>query len=159
MLTTRRKLIQEFQRYFSLREMVDEQTYKKYGYFAWNFIRTELLETLFVIRDQIVKKPMTINNWFMGGQYSQRGLRTNLSPLIMEKTENQKLSMSAHSLGAGVDFDVKGMTANEVRELIKANESKLPHPIRLEDDKSAPTWVHIDMYNNGEKSKIVLFNV
>ena len=36
----RNELIREVQRFFSLRELVDEPTYKKYGDFAWNFFRT-----------------------------------------------------------------------------------------------------------------------
>ena len=155
---TRVELIREVQRYFA-QELVDELTYKKYGDFAWNFFRTELLETLLVLRDKIVKKPMTINDWMYGKSWSQRGLRTNLSELIQAKTKQNKLSMSAHSTGAGVDFNVAGMTPSEVRQLIQTKANLLPYPIRLEDDASAPTWVHIDVYNDGSKGKVVTFKV
>lgn len=152
----RTELIKEVQRYFSLRELVDEPTYKKYGDFAWNFFRTELLETLFVLRDRIIKKPMTVNNWMMGGQFSQRGLRHNMSAEIQKYTKQGKQYMSAHALGAGVDFDAKGMTAAEVRSLIQSKANLLPHPIRLED---GVTWVHMDVYNGGSKGQVVLFKV
>ncbi|MEG0899039.1 MAG: hypothetical protein RSF40_04930 [Oscillospiraceae bacterium] len=33
------------------------------------------------------------------------------------------------------------MTAAQMRELIKVNASKLPHPIRIEKDV---TWLHVD---------------
>ncbi len=152
----RKDLIKEVQRYFSLRELVDEPTYNKYGDFAWNFFDTRLLETLLALRDKIIKAPMTINTWMTGGKFDERGLRTNLSPLIQAKTEKNKLSMSAHSTGKGVDFDAKGMTAAEVRSLIQAKASLLPHPVRLED---AVTWVLVDVYNDGSKGKVVLFKV
>lgn len=153
---TRAELIKQVERYFSLRELIDEPTYKKYGDFAWNFLRTELLETLFVLRDRIIKQPMTINNWMTGGKFSERGLRHNMSAEVWKYTKQNKQFMSAHVMGAGVDFDAKGMTAAEVRALIQAKANQLPYPIRLEDGVS---WVHIDVYNDGSKEKVQLFRV
>lgn len=153
---TRVELVREVQRYFTLHELVDRPTYEKYGAFAWHFFDTRMLESLFVIRDKIIKKPMTINNWHMGGKFSQRGLRTNLSPEVLAKTKENKLSMSAHSTGKGWDFDVKGMTAEEVRQEIIKQGGKLPHPIRLEKDV---TWVHADIYNDGKEAKVTQFKV
>ncbi len=153
---TRAELIKEVQRYFSLRELVDEPTYKKHGDFAWNFFRTELLETLFVLRDKILKVPMTVNTWMTGGRFSERGLRHNMSAEVQKYTKSGKQFMSAHVLGAGVDFDAKGMTAEEVRRLIQVKAHLLPHPIRLEDKV---TWVHVDVYNDGTKSQVDLFRV
>ena len=150
------QLIKEVQRYFSLRELVDEPTYKKYGDFAWNFFDTRMLETLFEIRDKIIKKPITINDWHVGGKFSQRGLRTNLSPEVLSKTNKNSISMSAHSTGKGWDMDVKGMTAEEVRQELIRKGAKLPHPIRLEKDVN---WVHCDIYNDGRESNVLLFKV
>ena len=152
----RNALIREVQRFFSLRELVDEPTYKKYGDFAWNFFRTELLETLLYLREYVLKVPMTINTWMTGGRFSERGLRHNMSAEVWKYTKANKQFMSAHVLGAGVDFDAKGMTAAEVRALIQAKANQLPYPIRLEDGVS---WVHIDVYNDGSKEKVQLFKV
>lgn len=149
-------IVKEVQRWFSLRELVDEQTYKKYGDFAWNFLRTELLFTLLYLREYVLKVPMTINNWHTGGKFSERGLRHNMSAEVWKYTKANKQFMSAHVMGAGVDFDAKGMTAAEVRALIQAKANQLPYPIRLEDGVS---WVHIDVYNDGSKEKVVLFRV
>lgn len=153
---TRIELVNQVQRYFTLHELVDRPTYEKYGAFAWNFFDTRMLENLFAIRDKIIKKPMTINNWHMGGKFSQRGLRTNLSPEVLAKTNENKLSMSAHSTGKGLDFDVKGMTAEEVRQEIAKNAAKLPYPVRLEADVN---WVHCDVYNDGKSGNVVFFKV
>lgn len=153
---TRIELIKKVQRFFSLRELVDRPTYEKYGDFAWNFLRTELLETLLFIREYVLKVPITINNWMTGGAFSQRGLRHNLSYEVRKKTAEERQYMSAHVLGAGVDFDAKGMTASEVRSAIQAAAKRLPHPVRLED---GVTWVHLDVYNDGTKEKVVLFKV
>ena len=153
---TRPELIKSVQRFFALRELVDEQTYKKYGDFAWNFFRPELLETLVYIREYVLKVPITINNWHCGGKFGQRGLRHNMSAEVWKYTKDGKQYMSAHILGAGVDFDAKGMTAAEVRKVIQAAAKSLPYPIRLED---AVSWVHIDVYNDGSKEKVQLFKV
>lgn len=153
---TRNELIKEVQRYFKLPELVDEPTYKKYGDFAWNFFRTELLETLLVIRRDIVQRPITINTWQSGGKFKERGLRHNMSAKVWKYTQQNKQFMSAHVLGAGVDFDVRGLTAAQVRAMIQAKANLLPHPVRLED---AVTWVHIDVYNDGGKGKVLLFKV
>lgn len=135
--------------YFKIYELVDEQVYNKYGEFAWNFFRSELLETLLFIR-QYFDKPIIINNWKKGGKFSQRGYRSNLSYMVKDK---KNLYCSAHCLGAGVDFDIKDYSALEVREILLQIQDKLPHPIRLEDGVN---WVHLDVYNNTDK-KIVLF--
>ena len=153
---TRPELIREVQRFFSLRELVDRPTYEKSGDFAWNFLRTDLLETLLIVREYVLKVPMTINNWHCGGQFSQRGLRHNMSAEVHKYTHANRQYMSAHILGAGVDFDAKGMTAADARSAILGAAKRLPHPVRLEDGAN---WVHIDVYNDGSKEKVVLFRV
>lgn len=153
---TRPKLIRSVQRFFGLKELVDRPTYEKYGDFAWNFFDENLLETLVFIREYILKVPMTINNWHLGKNFSQRGLRSNMSPEIRKYTDQGKQYMSAHITGKGVDFDAAGMTAAQVRSAIKSAASRLPHPVRLEDGVN---WVHIDTYNDGSKGNVVLFKV
>ncbi|WP_294141560.1 hypothetical protein [uncultured Sanguibacteroides sp.] len=91
-----------------------------------------------------------MNNWDSGGSSSQRGLRCNICKLVKDKTERGEIYLSAHCNGAGVDFEVKGMTAEEVRTKIAANMCLLPYPIRIERGVS---WVHLDIYDylNGKK--------
>lgn len=153
---TRPELITSVQRFFNLQELVDEPTYKKYGSFAWNFFDTALLETLVYIREYVLKVPMTVNNWHVGKNFSQRGLRHNMSAEIQKYTKQNKQYMSAHALGKGVDFDAKGMTAAQVRAAIQAAAKKLPYPVRLEDGVN---WIHIDTYNDDDKNRVKLFKV
>ena len=153
------ELIKQVQRFFSLRELVDEKTYNKYHDFAWNFFDDRLLETLLYIREYVLKVPMTVNDWMTGGRVQERGLRHNLSVEVQKYTNAKpaaKQTMTAHSTGKGIDFDAKGMTAAEVRSAIQAAAKNLPYPIRLED---AVSWVHLDVYNDGSKEKVVLFKV
>lgn len=49
--------------------------------------------------------------------------------------------MSAHVLGKGGDFTVKGMTAEDARKKIRANAHLLPCDIRIERGVS---WLHFD---------------
>ena len=131
--------------HFNIKELVCPHVYDKFRDYAWQFFDPRLLDTLLVIRENIGKH-IYVNNWDMGGNFSQRGLRCNICPLIKEKTALEKLYMTAHNQGMGVDFDVKGMVAEDVRKWIKDNQILLPHPVRLEEDVN---WVHLDVRSDG----------
>ena len=77
-----------------------------------------------------------------GGRKQQRGLRTIVQQMIKNYFYKNKLYVSAHLLGKAVDFDVKDMTAQEVRDWIVENSDLFPFKIRLEDKVS---WVHLDV--------------
>ena len=81
----RNKVLAEIKKYFKIQEFVDEPTFKRWSENAWNFIDTALLETVLVLRRDILKVPMVINDWSWGGKNSQRGLRTNISPMVKKK--------------------------------------------------------------------------
>ena len=131
--------------YFQIQELVCPHMYDKFREYAWNFFDPRLLDTLLVIREAI-NKPIYVNNWDMGGEFSQRGFRCNRCNLVKEKTALEKLYVTEHGQGMGVDFDVKGMTAEEVRKWIVSNKILLPHPIRLESDVN---WVHLGVRTDG----------
>ena len=140
---TRQRIIQEIKAngYFIIQELVCKHTFQRFGDKAWQFLDTELLHTLLVIR-KAINKPIYINNWDGGGSFSQRGLRCNVCQLSKNKTGKNLSYLSSHCNGAGVDCDVKGMTAQEVRNWISENQVVLPYPIRLE---SGVSWVHLEI--------------
>ena len=140
--------------YFSVKELVCKHVYERYGENAAMFLDDKLIETLNVIREQILCAPMTVNNWHAGGNFTQRGLRCNICELVKSKTDAGRLYLSAHMLGKAVDCNVKGMTAEKARRLVIEKQESLPYPIRLEDGVS---WLHIDVYNNGKGEKVYLF--
>jgi len=155
---TKKELVEEVKKYFGIKELVSEQVYKKYGEAkCWAFFDTQLLETLLVIRRDILGIPLTINNWASKGSFGQRGLRANKDPMVVDK---KGLYLSAHVLGSGVDFSSSKMSAKDIRKKIKEKQDLLPYPIRLEDDESAPTWVHIDVATTPEEAenKITYFS-
>lgn len=150
-------LIEDLKKYFDIRELVDETTFKAHGESSWKFFDFRLLETMLFVREEL-GKPITINNWHVGGSFDERGLRTNLSPLVKGKTN---LYLSAHILGKAVDFDVKGMSAENVRKWLKENEDSLPYKIRLEHNmKGKPiSWVHLDCVYEEKNPQVYLFDV
>lgn len=147
----------KIKKYFSVKELVGPEVYRKHGDRSIQFICPMLQETLFILRHNL-KKPITINNWAFGGRFTQRGLRTNVSAMVLNKNF---LYLSAHMFGKAVDFDVKGMTACEVREWIVSNADLFPYQIRLERNlKGKPiTWCHMDIIQNEANPKIYLFDV
>jgi hypothetical protein len=152
----RKETIERLKKYFTLPELVCPHVYRKYPEAQiWSFFTTEALETLLILREEILCKPFIINNWQNGGGYSQRGLRCNVCVLCKEKTMLEKPYLSAHALGRGFDITVSGMEAEAARKLIVDDSGKLPYPIRLEDGVN---WVHVDTMNLCNGKKVTLFN-
>ncbi len=150
-----KKLIELIEQYFTIEEFVSKDVFRKYGDTAWRFFDKELLENLLFIRENI-DKPITINNWLRGGNFSQRGLRENTCQIVKSRTDDNKLYLSAHVLGKAVDFDVKGMTAKEVRMWIVENKDRMPHKVRIERKVN---WVHMDTACDFDMEiKVYLFN-
>ena len=140
-MMNRVELISEIKKFFKLEELVCKHVMNKYNETQiWSFFSTQALETLLVLRRDIIKKPFIINNWKSpSGNYTQR---------------LEKVYMSAHCTGNAFDITVVGMSAEEARKLIDLNKHKLPYPIRLEKDV---TWLHFDVYDMGTWDKITYF--
>lgn len=148
---TRKEIAAKVSNYFKIQELVCPDVYKKFGDKSWQFLDTELLHTLLVLRTEILNCGMVINDWVFGGKSTQRGLRCNLCQIVKDKTIKGQLYVSAHCNGAAVDvvFGSKsGMTAEKARQLIKANSHLLPYNVRIEKDV---TWLHVDVYDTGQK--------
>ena len=128
-------ILQEIKRFFKVSELVCSHIYSKWGESSWQFIDTDYLHALLVIRRDILKSAMICNNSSM----TQRGMRCNRCDMVKTKTTPY---ISAHILGKGGDFSVKGMTAEQARQKIKANAHLLPCPIRVEE---SVTWLHFDV--------------
>ena len=152
---TRSEIIAELKKYFDIRELVCPHTYKAFGDKAWQFLDTEILETILIVRRDIIKKPMTCNDYHIGGGITQRGLRCNICKLVQDKSVKNQIYLSAHCNGAGFDFVVTGMSSDAVRKSIEANSNLLPHQVRMEN---AVSWLHIDCYDNGSGKKVSYFN-
>lgn len=135
--------IENFRRYFTLKEVVSPTVIEKRKEKAWAVFDIRLLDVMVWVREGI-GKPITINH----GTSVQRGFRENICQIVKDKTAQGILYVSGHPLGKAFDFDVKGMKAEDVRKWIREHIDECPWPIRLEKKVS---WVHIDVMNIGEK--------
>ena len=145
----REKIIRELHNYFQVSELVCGHTFSRWGERSWQFLDTDYLAALLVIRRDILQLPMTCNT----SSATQRGLRCNVCELVKEKKKNY---LSSHILGKAGDFTVKGPTAEQARERIIQNAHLLPCNIRLEDKV---TWLHMDVLPQFDiKERVYLFS-
>lgn len=140
--------------YFSLDELVCPHVYGIFGDIAWQFFDSRLLITIDLLREKF-NKPIYVNDWQIHGEFDERGFRCIQCDLVKKAIRYKRLYVSPHMTGQGVDFDVEGLLAEEVRQWIIKNERILPYSIRLE---RSVNWVHLDTRDNFEGKKIVLFN-
>ena len=136
---TRDRLLIEIKRYFDIEELVCDHTLAKWVERAWQFLDTNLLECLLIIRRDIVKMPMYCNS----KTAHQKGLRCNMCQLVKSKNA---IYLTAHGFGKAFDLTCPGMKAEKMRELIKANAHLFPCKVRLEAEVS---WLHFDIFDAG----------
>lgn len=132
---TRAEILTAIKPYFDIQELVCDHTYAKWKEQSWQFLDTDYLHALLVIRRDIIKLPM----WCNGSMKKQRGLRCNRCDMVRTKPS---VYLSAHILGKAGDFTITGMTAEQARQKIKANANLLPCQVRLEKGVS---WLHFDV--------------
>jgi hypothetical protein len=139
--------------FYQLQELVCKDIYDRFGDRAWQFLDDRAVVTLDWIR-RTLGKPVTVNNWYDGGEFDQRGLRCILCPLVKDKCLKGELYASAHIFGRAFDFNVENMDSAEVSIWIAYNKDKLPYNLRIERDTVG--WTHIDTLDNG--NKLTFFN-
>jgi hypothetical protein len=145
----RDSIIRELHDYFQISELVCPHTHSKWGERAWQFLDSDFLACLLIIRRDILKVPMVCNT----KTSTQRGLRCNRCDLVKDK---KNVYLSSHILGKAGDFTCKGMTAQEARSKIRNNAHLLPCNIRLENGVS---WLHFDVLPQyGVDKKVYEFN-
>ena len=135
-------------KHFKIQELVDRETYNKYGERSIQFMDARIVRTADKIREYFGKS-MTINNWLWDGDREWSGLRTPKSPYYS--------THSQHSFGRAIDFLIKGVSAEEVRaEILKKPwHNAFKYITTLEDDVD---WVHADTRAYGKnKNGIFLF--
>lgn len=148
---TREDIMRELGKYFSIKELVCDHTFAKWGEKSWQFLDTDFMHALLVIRRDILRVPMTCNS----KDAKQRGLRCNCCQLVYSKSRLGQTYLSAHIFGKAGDFTPKGMTAAQARNIIISHQDLLPCNIRMEDNV---TWLHFDVLPQyGIDDKVYLF--
>ena len=147
---TREEILKEIKKFFDVEELVCDHTYAKWGEKSWQFLDTNLLHVLLILRRDIIKLPLYCNS----KTQKQRGLRCNMCPEVKNK---KAVYLSSHIFGKALDLNcgVPSMTAEKMRQLIKENADKLPCNIRIEANVS---WLHFDTLNQyGVNQKVYEF--
>jgi hypothetical protein len=119
---------------FIVQEFVSPKMYKDRGNQAIRLINKNVVEVVQWIRDRTGKE-ITINNWNVGGQYSESGVRdydTSFGAIY-----------SDHKFGNAADIKVEGMTPDEVRQLIRQNWFVLKEIGLTIIEKDTPSWTHV----------------
>ncbi len=93
--------------------------------------------------------PVIINNWHVGGTYTLRGLRPKNCDI------GAKFSM--HKVGKAFDCDIKGLTAEQVRDIIESNQ-ELFYKKGLRRIENNVSWLHSDIKETNLTNKILFFN-
>jgi hypothetical protein len=133
--------------HFKIYELVPPRVVEDRGEKGLELLDADLLRDLDTLRATL-GRPMTVNNYYWGGRFQARGLRIPGMP-------DYKL-YSMHSFGKAFDFDVQGMTAEEVRQHIIANRSRYPAIKAME---AGVNWCHVDSRNKlFAQDKIFLFD-
>jgi len=133
--------------HFIIQEFVPPQTYALFGARSWLAMDVRIVWTADAVREYF-KKPVTINTWHNGGQFSARGYRLPTVKTLDDLTQ--------HKMGRAIDFDVKGIAAEEVRKEIIAHPTEFYFRFirRLELNVN---WVHADCALTNS-DKIITFN-
>lgn len=148
---TREEILKEVKKFFDVTELVCDHTYAKWGEKSWQFLDTDLLHVLLILRRDIIKLPLYCNS----KTQKQRGLRCNMCPEVKNK---KAVYLSSHIFGKALDLNcgVPSMTAEKMRQLIKENADKFPCQIRIEKSVS---WLHLDVRStDGNSAKVVEFD-
>ena len=131
---------------FEIYELVDKNTWGQFGSRAWMFLDINALQGLAALRLDL-NKPITINNYAMGGNLQFRGFRPPNATV--------GASFSQHRFGRAFDINVKGMTPQEVYNYIVKNYQKFGITT-IENIQHTPTWTHIDWRYTGQKELLIV---
>lgn len=161
---TTKELYDQFLNYFRIEELVSPDAFHKYkhhgDYFFLSRFDKRLIENMLWIRETLGVS-ITINTWYWGGRFSQRGLRDSSTNMMKKRAAKNDAWLSAHALAMGMDYDVEGQTAEEHREWLKERDILLPHPIRLERKFKGKqiSWVHLDVCDDPKNPRVYEFDV
>lgn len=140
----------ELTRNFILQEFVDPDIYALLGDKCLALIDNRIIGIAQVLRDYF-GVPVTINNWYEGGNYKESGLRKFLS--------NTGAQFSQHKFGRAIDMKLEDMDAEEVRKEVIRKWKMFRGYGLTTMESGTPTWVHVDCrYTGMDELLIVPFN-
>lgn len=129
--------------FFNLRELVDPAIYAARGNNCWQLLDPDILRAADWLRG--IFGPITVNNSYAGGRYSESGLRR------WDTTVGSRYSQ--HKFGRALDLKFRTpVTPQQVYAHILANQAdaRANGITTVEDINFTPTWLHIDCRNWAE---------
>lgn len=128
-------------------EVVPREVFTMFGAKSYSLLDSRILWTADAIREWF-GKPIVINNWHQGlieilklDTFDQRGFR--LKPI-------GNATYSQHLFGRAIDFNIVGVSDEEVQHRIRVNagkEAALRFVTRMEQNTVG--WTHVDCMNTG----------
>lgn len=134
---------------FELEEFVSRQTFELWKEKSIWFLDYRII-SLAEFMLKTFKNEMIINDWHTGGKEENRGFRI---PSIT-KTE----VISQHNFGRAIDFTIKDINPEEVREYIRMNFPHLRLIYGIAAIETNINWVHVDCRNNNNSIKLIEFS-
>lgn len=127
---------------FYIHEFVPIHIYNRYGEKSKWFLRPEIIKLAEFYRSYF-NCPVTVNNWYWGGRFQERGFR--------EPHSKTGAKYSQHKLGAAFDCHLRDYSADDVRrEILNNSDIFIAQGLTtLEHPDYAPTWVHSDIRPTG----------
>lgn len=123
-------------KYFAIHELVPQQVFEEKNELAWELLDERLLITLDALRERF--GPITVNNYFWGGDREWSGLRTPESPYYNP--------YSQHTFGRAADCLFKDIEPEKVRQFILARPFD-PNYQFVNGVELNVSWLHFDVRN------------
>lgn len=124
----------------TVKELVGPDVYKQWGENAIQFIDVRIIRVAQWLRTY-TGKGIVVNNWVSGGVNDERGLRNP------NTTTGAKFSQ--HKFGRALDFNIVGLTSDQVRQIIRDNWETLKALGLTTIELGTQGWVHIDCRYTG----------
>jgi len=122
--------------HFQLHELLPPDIYYARGDAGWQLLDERLLRAIDALRDRY--GPMTVNDWYWGGEREWSGLRTPDSPYYSPTSQ--------HTYGRATDNLFANYTAEQVRAEILEHPDEPAHK-RINSLELDVSWLHIDVRN------------
>ena len=132
---------------FVIQEFVPPEVYKIFGVNSIWFIDFKVVSIAQWLRDYH-NSPVTINNWHVGGKYTESGFRYNTS---------LGASFSQHKYGRAIDVKIKDVEPNQIRDSIVDNFEELRDLGLTTIEAGTKTWVHLDVRFTDKKELFVVW--
>lgn len=134
---------------FSLAEFVPSAIYEHFVDNSIWFLDPKIIQIAQFIRDRFGKS-VIINNYLAGGSYQYSGFRDHACMIGAENSQ--------HRHGRAIDFRIKGLAPQEIRQDIMANFKLYQEKGLTTIEAGTQTWVHADCrFTNMDSLLIVPF--